>query len=161
MQVKKQQHAIKQVLQYIKAKTQMKTLKLIAAEAEVPESTVRIYRDEFEEFLVASGEGRRRRYDDTTAVRLTQIVQWKRGGWSSPQIRDELRKETLPQARIRRRTTEERLDEMTAILRTQGSEITLLRAEMGALRAEIRKLVTAIEQDAPPTMEQVLQSMKV
>lgn len=134
----------------------MKTLKLIASELEVPESTVRIYRDEFEEFLPASGEGRRRRYEEETAQRLKQVVQWKRKGWTAPQIRDELRKETLPQARVRRRTTEERLDEMTAILRSQGSEVMLLRAEVGALRADIQKLVTAIEHDAPPTMEQVL-----
>ena len=133
----------------------MKTLKLIAAEVAVPESTVRIYRDEFEEFLPTSGEGRRRRYDDTSAARLAQIVQWKRGGWTAPQIRDELRKDALPQARVRRRTTEERLDEIAALVRTQGSEIMLLRAEVGTLRMEIRKLVTAIEQDAPPTMEQV------
>jgi DNA-binding transcriptional MerR regulator len=133
----------------------MNTLKSIAAELVVPESTVRIYRDEFEEFLPANGEGRRRRYDDAMSARLRQIVQWKRSGWTTPQIRDELRKEAAPQARVRRRTTEERLDEMTAMLRSHGSEITLLRAEMGALRAEIRRLVTAIEQDAPPNMEQI------
>jgi DNA-binding transcriptional MerR regulator len=135
----------------------MNTLKSIAAELVVPESTVRIYRDEFEEFLPANGEGRRRRYDDAMSARLRQIVQWKRSGWTTPQIRDELRKEAAPQARVRRRTTEERLDEMTAMLRSHGSEITLLRAEMGALRAEIRRLVTAIEQDAPPNMEQIQQ----
>ncbi|MES2461912.1 MAG: MerR family transcriptional regulator [Armatimonadota bacterium] len=138
----------------------MNTLKSIAAEAAIPESTVRIYRDEFEEFLPASGEGRRRRYDDIIAARLRQILQWKRSGWSAPQIRDELRKETAPQARVRRRTTEERLDEMTAILRAQSSEVTLLRAEVGALREGIRKLVTAIEQDAPPTMEQVMETFR-
>lgn len=139
----------------------MKTLKLIAAEAAVPESTVRIYRDEFEEFLPTSGEGRRRRYDEASAARLTQIVQWKRSGWTAPQIRDELRKEALPQMRVRRRTTEERLDEIAAILRAQGGEIMLLRAEVGTLRLEIRKLVTTIEQDAPPTMEQVQERFRV
>lgn len=138
----------------------MKTLKLIAAEAAVPESTVRIYRDEFEEFLPASGEGRRRRYDDSSAARLKQVVEWKRGGWTAPQIRDELRKEAAPQIRVRRRSTEERLDEITAILRSQGSEILLLRAEVGALRMDIRKLTAAIEQDAPPTMEQVLEKTR-
>ena len=138
----------------------MKTLKLIATEAEVPESTVRIYRDEFEEFLPANGEGRRRRYDDEASARLKQILQWKRSGWTATQIRDELRKENAPQARVRRRTTEERLDEITAILRTQGSEILLLRAEIGALRSEIGNLVAAIRQDAPPTMEQVLQATR-
>jgi DNA-binding transcriptional MerR regulator len=138
----------------------MKTLKLIAGEAGVPESTVRIYRDEFEEFLPANGEGRRRRYEEDAAARLKQILLWKRSGWSATQIRDELRKENAPQARVRRRTTEERLDEMTAILRTQGSEILLLRAEVGALRAEIGNLVAAIRQDAPPTMEQVLQAIR-
>ncbi len=135
----------------------MNTLKSIASELEVPESTVRIYRDEFEEFLSAQGEGRRRRYDDTNSARLRQIVQWKRSGWSTTLIRDELRKEAAPQARVRRRTTEERLDEMSAFLRAQGSEVALLRAELGALRTEIRRLVTAIEQDAPPTMEQILE----
>jgi DNA-binding transcriptional MerR regulator len=135
----------------------MNTLKSIAAEAAVPESTVRVYRDEFEEFLPASGEGRRRRYDDATAARLRQILQWKRSGWTTPQIRDELRKEAAPQARVRRRTTEERLDEIVAGLKAQGSEVTLLRAEVGALRAEIRRLIAVIEADAPPTMEQVLE----
>lgn len=138
----------------------MKTLKSIAAEAEVPESTMRIYRDEFEEFLPTSGEGRRRRYDDAGAARLRQIAQWKRSGWPSLQIRDELRKELTPQARVRRRTTDERLDEMTSMIRTQSSEVMLLRAEVGALRAEIRRLVTAIESDSPPTMEQVLEKVR-
>jgi DNA-binding transcriptional MerR regulator len=138
----------------------MKTLKLIAAETEVPESTVRIYRDEFEEFLPANGEGRRRRYDDISAARLRQIVQWKRSGWTATQIRDELHKDVQPQARVRRRTTEERLDEMTALMRAQGSEVTLLRAEVGSLRSEIRKLVSVIEQDIPPTMEQIQESFR-
>ena len=138
----------------------MKTLKLIAAETEVPESTVRIYRDEFEEFLPANGEGRRRRYDDISAARLRQIVQWKRSGWTATQIRDELRKDTQPQARVRRRTAEERLDEMTALLRAQSSEVILLRAEVGALRSDLRKLVSVIEQDMPPTMETVMEQIQ-
>ncbi|MBC8103554.1 MAG: MerR family transcriptional regulator [Cytophagales bacterium] len=138
----------------------MNTLKAIATELVVPESTLRIYRDEFEEFVVASGEGRRRRYDEAATGRLKQIVQWKRNGWTSAQVRDALLKEAMPQARVRRRSVEERLDDVIALLRVQGSEALLLRAEIGALRAEIRRLVTEIGWDTPLTMEQVLAARK-
>lgn len=134
----------------------MKTLKEIAAFAGVPESTARIYRDEFEEFLSASGEGRRRRYGDESAERLKRICQWKRAGWTASQIRDELSREVKPQERLRLRTTEERLDELTALARTQASELALLRAEVGALRRDLRELIARIQQDGPLSMEDVL-----
>lgn len=133
----------------------METLKSIAAAAGLPESTVRIYRDEFEEFLEAMGEGRRRRYGPESAERLARICTWKRDGRTNSQIRDDLAREARPQARTRRRTTEDRLDELAALMRAQASEMTLLRAEVGSLRAALRDLIAAMEQDTPPQMEEI------
>lgn len=121
----------------------------------VPESTLRLYRDEFEEYLPAIGEGRRRRYAYTTAALLRQVVEWKKKGWSATQIRDGLAKVQRPQEKARRRTTDERLDEIAARLMAQQSEVTALHVEVGALREEIRRLTEILRQPAL-TMEEAL-----
>jgi DNA-binding transcriptional MerR regulator len=133
----------------------MQTLKEIAEAVSIPESTLRLYRDEFEEYLPAMGEGRRRRYADSTATLLRQVVEWKKKGWSATQIRDGLAKVQRPQDKARRRTTDERLDEIAARLITQQSEVAALRIEVGALREEIRNLTDALRQPAL-TMEEAL-----
>ncbi len=133
----------------------MQTLKDIAEAVTIPESTLRLYRDEFEEFLPVAGEGRRRRYPDTTAALLRQVVEWKRKGWTAIQIRDGLAKVQRPQEKARRRTTDERLDEIAARLTTQQSDVAALRVEVGALRDEIRRLTDTLRQPAL-TMEDAL-----
>ena len=133
----------------------MATLREIAAAAGIPESTARLYRDEFEEFLETTGQGKRRRYSDTAVETMRRIVAWKREGWSAASIRDELARERMPAPRARRRTTEERLDEITAVLRAQAGEVAMLRAEVGALRAEIKRLADR-QTDAPLSLERIL-----
>ncbi len=115
----------------------------MAQALKVPEATVRVYRDEFEEFLPAHGEGRKRRYEEGTLQTLRRIVAWKREGKASVWIRDELAREARPAPRVRFRNTEERLDEIAAFLRAQASEIAMLRVEVGALRAETSRLADA------------------
>lgn len=138
----------------------MKTLREVAEAAGVPESTLRLYRDEFEEFLPpAGGEGRRRRYDDGIAERLTRIARWRREGKTASQVRDTLTREiapTAPAQRARKRNTDERLDELAALLRAQASEVAMLRVEVGALRADVRRLTAVLRADAPPTLEEAL-----
>lgn len=133
----------------------MQTLKQIAEDVSMPESTLRLYRDEFEEYLPATGEGRRRRYPDTTAALLRSVVEWKKRGWSATQIRDSLAKVQRPQEKARRRGTDERLDEIAARLAAQQSEVAALRIEVGALREEIRRLTDTLRQPAL-TMEEAL-----
>lgn len=126
----------------------MKTLKEIATGLSVPETTLRLYRDEFEEYIPASGEGRRRRYSDMAGERLGQIVAWKREGWTAPMIRDALAETIKPEAKARRRNTDERLDELSARLAAQQGELAALRAEVGGLRADLKRLIDLLER--PP-----------
>jgi DNA-binding transcriptional MerR regulator len=139
----------------------MQTLKSIAIAATLPETTVRLYRDEFEEFLPAAGEGRRRRYGPESAARLERICAWKRDGRSGAEIREALAREARPQERARRRTTEERLDELVALARGQSGDVVRLRAEVATLRAAIGDLAgeirgaTSAAASGGPTMEAV------
>ena len=124
------------------------TLKQIAEQIQIHESTLRLYRDEFDEFIPASGEGRRRRYESSGLGLLKQIAEWKRQGRSAVTIRQELARTTTPQEKRKAVTQEERIAEIAATLAFQTSEIALLRAEIGALRAEVGRLVEAIQSSA-------------
>jgi DNA-binding transcriptional MerR regulator len=106
----------------------------IAERLKMPESTLRLYREEFEEFVPAHGEGRRRRYDERAEDVLRNIVGWKKARWKSEAIRDALKKQRRPESQARRRTTEERLDELLALTRAQSEQVALLRAEIGQIR---------------------------
>jgi Predicted transcriptional regulators len=127
------------------------SLKQFSLSLGVPESTLRLYRDEFEEYLPVTGTGRRRRYPAEALGILRQIVVWKKEGWTGGQIREELRKSAQPAARARGRTAESRLDEAIALLRAQAGEIALLRAEVAALRADLRRADVPVA----PTMEAI------
>ncbi|MGC4047839.1 MAG: MerR family transcriptional regulator [Armatimonas sp.] len=126
------------------------SLREIADSLEMPESTLRLYREEFEEFVPVQGEGRRRRYDERAEEVLRQIATLKRAGWKGDAIRDELRKQRRPEALVRRRTTEDRLDELIALVRAQGEQLAMLRAEVGQLRQALG--------EAPLSWEEALRS---
>lgn len=128
----------------------MKTIREISTLAGLPESTLRLYRDEFDDFVPCTGEGRRRRYTDEGAQTLQRIVAWKKEGWTAPRIRDALAREQAPRARARARTHDERLDEVLVLLSTQASEITLLRAEVAALREGVREMVAGARATMAP-----------
>jgi DNA-binding transcriptional MerR regulator len=134
----------------------MMSLKEMAEQFGVPESTLRLYRDEFEEWIPAQGEGRRRRYGDQGMTALRRVVEGKQAGWSAGKIRDELARDRTPLARARRRNTDERLDELAVRLQTQSSEIALLRVEVGALREELRRLTEVLRRDAVPSIEEAV-----
>ncbi len=111
------------------------SLREIAELFEMPESTLRLYRDEFKEFVVARGEGRRRRYDEAALQTLREITRWKKASVKSDTIRDALKKQKRPESQARRRTTEDRLDELIALVRAQSEQLAQLRTEVGQLRA--------------------------
>ncbi len=111
------------------------SLREIAELLEMPESTLRLYRDEFEEFVAARGEGRRRRYDEAALQTLRDITSWKKASVKSDTIRDALKKQKRPESQARRRTTEDRLDELIALVRAQSEQLAQLRGEIGQLRA--------------------------
>jgi DNA-binding transcriptional MerR regulator len=111
------------------------SLREIAELLEMPESTLRLYRDEFEEFVSARGEGRRRRYDEAALQVLRDITGWKKAAWKSEAIRDALKKQKRPESQARRRTSEDRLDELMVLVRAQSEQIAQLRVEIGQLRA--------------------------
>ena len=133
------------------------TLKQIAEQIKVPESTVRLYRDEFAEFVPATGEGRRRRYEAVAAQILTKIVEWKKAGASSATIRQELARTQTPQEKRRAITQEEQTMQVLVSLEAQKGELALLRVEVGALRNEIGRLVALLSADrqAGKTMEAI------
>lgn len=116
------------------------SLREIAEAIQMPESTLRLYRDEFEEFVGARGEGRRRRYDDRAARTLGNIADWKRAGWKGDAIRDALKKQERPEAQARRRTTDDRLDELVLLTRASLGELATLRASVEAQKNEIARL---------------------
>ena len=131
------------------------TLKEIAVLLRAPESTIRLYRDEFEEFLPATGEGRRRRYESRTIETLKLITERKKAGVASASIRQELARTYTPHEKRRAVTQEERVAGIQNTLAAQGGEIALLRAEVGELRAEIGRLVALLraERQGGRTME--------
>ena len=133
------------------------TLKQIAQEIRIPESTLRLQRDAFAEFVPATGEGRRRRYDAIAARTLKQIAEWKKSGVSTATIRQELSRTQTPMETKRTETLEERMAQLLTILLTQGGEMALLRAEVGALRGELGRLVGLLsaERAGTQTMETV------
>ena len=112
------------------------TMREIARKCDIPESTLRVWRDEFEAFLPAEGEGKRRRYPESTQEQLIKLVAWKKSGMPSEQIRQELAKRGTAKEKTLRRTTESQLEEVLALLRTQASELAALRAEVGELRRQ-------------------------
>ena len=126
------------------------TVREIARQCELPESTLRVWRDEFEAFLPAVGEGKRRRYPEATQELLCLLAQWKKAGMPSEQIRHELAQRATPRARTQRRAHESQLEELLALVRAQGSELAALRAEVGALRQQPSSL------PKPPVFERSL-----
>jgi DNA-binding transcriptional MerR regulator len=117
----------------------MKTFKEISVEIGLPESTLRLYRDEFNDYIPAQGNGRRRRYGDDGVAVLRQIVTWKQEGWSALRIRDELARFRQPVARQRQRSVEERLDALALQLTALHQETLALRAEVAELRTQLRQ----------------------
>ena len=117
------------------------TLKQLSEHLMTPESTVRVYRDEFTDFLPAVGEGRRRRYDSGTVETLKVIIERKKAGVASANIRQELARTHTPQEKRRAATQEDRIAGIHQAIESQGGEIALLRAEVGGLRDEMQRLV--------------------
>ena len=134
----------------------MTTLKEVAAECGLPESTLRLYRDEFDALIETEGEGRKRRYNERGTETLRQIVQYKRAGWGAGQIREALQKRLEPRELKRRRTEAERMDEIIARLTAQDGQIAALRVEVGTLRTELARLVEVLQGQAPVTFEDAL-----
>jgi DNA-binding transcriptional MerR regulator len=115
------------------------TFKELAESARIPESTLRVYRDEFEDYLPAMGEGRKRRYDTEAAKTLQRIVALKKEGKSRESIRGELAKTQTPQARVKVRTQETQSDAILLSLQALQAEIVGLRVEVAALREAVHR----------------------
>ena len=121
----------------------MITFREIAVRAGIPESTLRQYRDEFEAFLPSRGEGRRRRYDDTTAELLCQIAQWKAQGWGKETVQRELtqRQTAAPQ---RRTPHTSHPSEVVRLLQEQARALERIEADLRLLRTERRSALTPL-----------------
>jgi DNA-binding transcriptional MerR regulator len=122
------------------------TFKELAESATIPESTLRVYRDEFEDYLPASGEGRKRRYGTEAAKTLQRIVALKQEGKSRESIRAELSKTheaQTPQTRVKVRTQETQNDAILLQLAALQQEIVGLRVEVAALREAVHLQISA------------------
>lgn len=133
-------------------------MKELALKWGVPETTLRLLREEFADVIPVVGEGRRRRYTEEGAAVLKQIVAWRQEGWSSVKIRTELHRTRQPQAGVVRRASEEHQQEMLARLAAQSTEITLLKVEVSALRSEIARLVETLRPAASATVQSLLEA---
>jgi DNA-binding transcriptional MerR regulator len=69
------------------------TIKEIARRLEVPESNIRYYRDRFQEFLPAVGQGRKKRYKAQALEVFKYIVQAYQNDLSTEQISQKLQQE--------------------------------------------------------------------
>lgn len=77
------------------------TLRDIATELQLPESTVRYYRDAFAHHLATIGSGRRRRYPPEAVATLRLIALWYSEGRTREQIEHELSQLDVPEIRQR------------------------------------------------------------
>jgi DNA-binding transcriptional MerR regulator len=131
------------------------TLREIAQTAQVPESSLRLWRDEFEGYVPAVGAGRRRRYDAEGAERLRQIARWKQEGHHSERIAAELEKRGPLKTASRRRTTDDRIDDVLGAIAGIGNELSALRAEVEFLRREVLRLSDAQRANTTPAFEDI------
>jgi DNA-binding transcriptional MerR regulator len=69
------------------------TLKEISRRLNVPESSIRYYRDRFEEYLPARGEGRKRRYRSEALEIFRTIVQGYKNDRNAEEIKDHLERQ--------------------------------------------------------------------
>ena len=73
----------------------MLTIKEIADQLQMPATTLRGYRDEFDDYLPHEGEGRFRRYSDECIQLLSQIKAMKQNGLSKEEIESQLGTRTI------------------------------------------------------------------
>ncbi len=99
------------------------TLSQIAERLELPETTVRYYRDRFAAYLPAVGVGRSRRYPLQTVERLRWIVEQLRAGVSPHEIEAQLREQHASQATNDSRS-EDQLAQSVDRLTQQISDLT-------------------------------------
>lgn len=73
----------------------MLTIKEIADQLQMPATTLRGYRDEFDDYLPNEGEGRFRRYSDECIQLLSNIKAMKQNGLSKEEIESQLGTRTI------------------------------------------------------------------
>lgn len=123
--------------------TPLHTIREIAQELQLPESTVRYYRDAFPEHIATVGTGRRRRYP----VEATAVLRSIADGYARGQSRDEIEAELFggpppARARPRPRPAPQQTDELLATILDGERE---RREAMWQIAREIVRLGEAIE----------------
>jgi DNA-binding transcriptional MerR regulator len=123
--------------------TQLYTIREIARELDLPESTVRYYRDAFSEHIATVGTGRRRRYPGEAIAVLRSIA----GGYAKGQRRDEIEAELFGgpppmRARPKPRAAPQETDELLATILDGERE---RREAMWQIAREIVRLGEAVE----------------
>jgi DNA-binding transcriptional MerR regulator len=123
--------------------TQLYTIREIAQELDLPESTVRYYRDAFPEHIATVGTGRRRRYPGEAIAVLRSIA----GGYAKGQSREEIEAELFGgpppmRARPKPRAAPQATDELLATILDGERE---RREAMWQIAREIVRLGEAIE----------------
>jgi DNA-binding transcriptional MerR regulator len=123
--------------------TPLYTIREIAQELQLPESTVRYYRDAFPEHIATVGTGRRRRYPPEATAVLRSIAEGYAKGQSREEIEAELFGGPPPtRARARPRPAPQHTDELLSTILDGERE---RREAMWQIAREIVRLGEAIE----------------
>lgn len=129
----------------------------IAKLLNVPESTVRTWRDNFQAYIPADGEGRTRRYTEASIQVFQLIYQYKQQGKKEEEI-----KKLLESAQTEKKTLalmdspkEITIHDVKEIVAAFIGEINALRVEVADLKAETKKQQVT-EQNHFEQMQQIL-----
>lgn len=121
------------------------TIKELSSILNVPESTLRYYRDRFEEFIPVVGKGRKRRYKEEAIEIFRQIIKGYEDDLTTKQIRNRLIEKlstSESESKLSKDHLEELLKKQTQIIELLTEDILLkkeIQGEMETLKSKIKK----------------------
>lgn len=123
------------------------TIKELAEELKVPESTLRYYRDRFEEFIPTVGKGRKRRYKKEAIDVFSLIINGYEHDLTFKQIKDELIKKLSNSVQTDEKETEnikneiiDKQNEILKLLLENINEKEVLNQKIKLLQDKIEKM---------------------
>ena len=126
------------------------TIKELSSILDVPESTLRYYRDRFEEFIPVVGKGRKRRYKKESIEIFKQIIKGYEEDLTTKQIRNNLlkklsKKDSEPE--INKNQLQQILEKQSQILDLLAEDIRSKKdfeKELDNLKTRLKKIEKAL-----------------